>query len=58
MLFLWVFVKIFSNDLQKVGSSIFTQCKLNGFHVIGLKFGEKSTKKVCGLPGLPFLENV
>ena len=41
---------------QKIGSTVSTQCKLNGFRVISLKFGRKSKKLAeSGLPGLPFL---
>ena len=42
------FIKIFSNDKQKIGSTVSTQCKLNGFRVISLKFGGKS-KQIGGV---------
>ena len=45
---LWVLIKFFSNDEQKIGITVSTQCKLNGLHVISLKFRGKS-KKIGGV---------
>ena len=45
---IWVFINIFSNDYQKIGSAVSPQCKPNGFRVISLKFVGKS-KKIDGV---------
>ena len=39
-----MFIKIFINGFQKIGSTVPTQCKLNVVRVISLKFGGKSPK--------------